>query len=341
MRILLATDAWRPQLNGVVVTLEHTVAQLRSLGHEVRVVEPSRFLRCPFPGYPEVELALAPRAGVERELLAFLPEAVHIATEGPIGLATRAFCLRHGWPFTTAFHTRFPEYLSARRLAPVALTYAYLRRFHAPARRCLVSTASLEKTLAEQGFARLARWERGVDTDRFKPAVRSPQWQRPLLGYLGRLAIEKNVDDFLRLTLPGTRLVIGDGPERARLQEQYPTAIFAGRLEGDDLARLLAQIDVLVFPSRTDTFGLVMLEALACGVPVAAYRVAGPVDIVRDGGTGALDDSLERAVQRAMRIDPMRCREFALEHSWTAATRQFLGHLAPIGVQEHGRRASG
>ncbi len=341
MRILLATDAWRPQLNGVVVTLEHTVAQLRALGHEVRVVEPSRFVRCPFPGYPEVELALAPRAGVERELLSFVPQAVHIATEGPIGLATRAFCLRHGWPFTTAFHTRFPEYLSARRLAPIALTYAYLRRFHAPARRCLVSTATLERTLAEQGFARLARWERGVDTERFRPVARSAHWKRPLLGYLGRLALEKNVDDFLKLRLPGTRLVIGDGPERPRLCQQYPDAIFAGRLEGEALARLLAELDVLVFPSRTDTFGLVILEALACGVPVAAYPVPGPVDIVRDGETGALDESLEHATQRALRIDSARCREFALARSWAAATRQFLGHLAPIGAPDDALRASG
>lgn len=341
MRIALATDAWRPQLNGVVVTLEHTVAHLRQQGHEVRVIEPSRFLRCPFPGYPEVELALAPGAGVERELRAFLPDAVHIATEGPIGLAARAFCLRRGWPFTTAFHTRFPEYLSARRLAPAALTYAYLRRFHAPARSCLVSTATLERTLAAQGFARLARWERGVDTDRFRPVARSARWQRPLLGYLGRLALEKNVDDFLRLRLPGTRIVIGDGPEKARLSQQYPEAIFVGRVEGEALARVLAELDVLVFPSRTDTFGLVMLEALACGVPVAAYPVPGPVDIVRDGETGALDESLERAVQRALGIDPTRCRQFALERSWAAATRQFASHLAWIGRGRDALRASG
>jgi glycosyltransferase involved in cell wall biosynthesis len=341
VRIALATDAWRPQLNGVVVTLENTVQQLQRMGHEVWVIEPSRFLRCPFPGYLEVELALAPGAGVERELLAFMPDAVHIATEGPIGLAARAFCLRRGWPFTTAFHTRFPEYLSARRLAPAALTYAYLRCFHSPAQSCLVSTPSLEKTLLAQGFGKLARWERGVDTERFRPAERVGSWIRPVFGYLGRLAIEKGVDDFLRLDLPGTRLVIGDGPEGPRLRRQYPDATFMGRLEGELLARLLPQIDVLVFPSRTDTFGLVMLEALACGVPIAAYPITGPVDIVREGETGALDESLRHAAERALRIDPRTCRRFALERSWHAATTQFLRHLAPIDRTQRSLLASG
>ncbi len=288
-----------------------------------------------------MRIALAPGTGVERELRAFHPEAVHIAAEGPLGLAARAVWLRSGWPFTTALHTRFPEYLSARRLAPAALTYAYLRRFHAPARRCLVSTATLERLLTEQGFVRLVRSERGVDTDLFKPAIRTAQWPRPLFGYLGRLAVEKNVDDFLGLRLPGTRLVIGDGPERARLVKPCPKAHFVGRLEGGALARLLAELDVLVFPSRTDTFGLVTLEAVACGVPVAAYPVAGPSDIVRDGQTGALDESLEHAAHRAVEIDRTRCRAFALERSWAAATRQFLGHLAPISARGEELRASG
>jgi len=330
MRIAIATDAWRPQLNGVVVTLEHTIRALREWGHEVEVIEPSGFLRCPFPGYPEIELAVAPGSQVQRRLDAARPDAVHIVTEGPIGLAARAFCIRRGWPFTTAFHTRFPEYLSARGLVPAKLTYAYLRHFHSPATRCMVSTESLRMELQQQGFTRLALWGRGVDTDRFRPRSRTGRWPGPVYGYLGRLAVEKNVDGFLRLPLRGTRVVIGDGPDRARLGAAYPDAVFVGRLDGDALPQALAEIDVLVFPSLTDTFGLVMLEAMACGIPVAAHPVQGPRDVIQDGRTGALDTDLGRAVERALGIDRDACRRFAATHSWQVSARQFLEHLAVI-----------
>ena len=334
MRIALATDAWRPQMNGVVVTLEHTVAALRAWGHEVVVIEPSSFHRCPFPGYPEIELAVAPGARVQKLLDALRPEAVHIATEGPIGLAARASCIRRGWPFTTAFHTRFPEYLSARRLVPERLTYAYLRRFHAPASRCLVSTETLRRELQSQGFGRLALWGRGVDTNRFRPRPRTGRWPGPVHAYLGRLAIEKSVDDFLRLPLRGTRVVIGDGPDASRLRAAYPDAVFVGRLDGDALPQALAEVDVLVFPSRTDTFGLVMLEAMACGIPVAAHPVAGPRDVVQDGITGALDSDLKRAVDRALLVDREQCRRYAAGHDWQASARQFLEHLAVIDASQ-------
>jgi glycosyltransferase involved in cell wall biosynthesis len=334
VRIVLATDAWKPQTNGVVTTLEATAATLGRLGHAVRVLSPEKLASIPCPSYPEIRLAVNPGAYVARELKTFRPHAIHIATEGTLGLAVRRYCRHRRVPFTTSYHTRYPEYLAARWPIPLAVSYAWLRGFHGAAARTFVSSASLETELASHGFAHLHRWRRGVDLRRFRPRDASaPELAglpRPIMAYVGRLAVEKNLDAFLGLARPGTRLVIGDGPERAALTARYPQARFTGYRHGEALAALLAACDVLVFPSRTDTFGLAMIEALACGVPVAAFPVPGPIDVIEPGVTGVLDGDLGRAVDRALRLDRRTCAERAAAFSWEAATAQFLAGLAPI-----------
>lgn len=330
MRIVISTDAWAPQVNGVVNTLMATRARLQALGHEVLVlcVEGFRTVSC--PTYPEIRLACRPYRKIAAAIDAFAPDCIHIATEGPIGLATRAYCLRKGLRFTTSYHTRFPEYIRARFLLPLGVSYRWLRWFHEPASAVMVSTPAMMHGLAQRGFERLALWSRGVDTERFKPLPRELGGiQRPLYLYVGRLAVEKNIDAFLDMGLPGTKWVIGDGPQRDALARRHPSVRFLGGRANDELAPYYNCADVLVFPSLTDTFGLVMLEAMACGVPVAAYPVTGPIDVVEQGKTGVLDDSLQRACFEALRLPREDVRRHALKHSWDAATQQFLRNLRP------------
>lgn len=325
---MIVTDAWLPQTNGVVNTLRQTAAWLERFGHEVRLVTPQDFRTVPCPTYPEIRVAIFPYRKMAARIADFAPEALHIATEGPLGLAARRYCLSHGMRFTTSYHTQFPQYLRSRYPIPMWASYLALLWFHSAAERCMVSTQNVHDQLAARGFRNLARWQRGVDTQLFRPREKSflPH-PRPIAAYVGRVAIEKNIDAFLRMPWSGTKLVIGDGPELARLKAEYPAALYAGYRFGEDLATHLAAADVLVFPSLTDTFGLVNLEAMACGVPVAAYPVTGPIDVVDDGVTGALDEDLERAAHRALRIDPRACRERAERSGWDSCTREFESNL--------------
>jgi glycosyltransferase involved in cell wall biosynthesis len=343
VRIALATDAWLPQTNGVVTTLKATAATLTALGHEVQMLTPQG-LRClPCPSYPEIRLALAPGDHVARTLKRYRPHAIHIATEGPVGLAVRRYCRARGVPFTTSYHTRYPEYLRARWPIPLAITYAWLRRFHGAAARTFVSSASLESQLSGHGFTHLHRWRRGVDLRTFRPLPPHASLQevpRPVMVSVGRLAVEKNLEAFLSLDVPGTKVVIGDGPQRAALAARYPQALFLGYRFRDELAALLSAADVMVFPSLTDTFGLAMIEALACGVPVAAFPVPGPVDVIEPGVTGVLHRNLASAVDGALRLDRATCAQRAAEFSWGAATAQFLQGLAMIPVALRARLAA-
>lgn len=330
MKIAIVTDAWFPQTNGVVKTLATTSDSLRAAGHAVLVVEPTQFRTFPCPTYPDIRLAWLPFRPLARMLGEFSPEAVHIATEGPLGGAARKWCLRHRMPFTTSYHTQFPEYVRARAPIPLAITYAHLRSFHGAARRTMVATPALQRQLESRGFRNLVRWTRGVDVEIFQPGPKEYlDLPRPIAVYVGRVAIEKNIEAFLRMPWRGTRLIVGDGPARRTLQGKYPDSVFAGFRFGRELANHIAAADVFVFPSRTDTFGLVLLEAMACGVPVAAYPVTGPIDVVIHGETGVLDDDLHSAATQALRLDPVRCRAYALAHTWHTATQQFLTNLAP------------
>lgn len=332
MRILIATDTWEPQTNGVVSTLRQTVRHLRRSGHSVELLGPQDFASAACPGYQEIRLALGVKAGVSERFDDFRPESVHIATEGPIGHAVRAFCRDHGLRFTTSYHTQFPEYLRRRAPVPLSWSYALLRRFHRIAASCMVSTPSMQRLLTARGFCNLARWRRGVDAELFRPGDKHfLDLPRPVAVYVGRLAVEKNVDAFLDMHWQGSKLVIGDGPESARLRQRYPAARFVGYRHGEDLARHLAAADVMVFPSRTDTFGLVNLESMACGVPVAALPVTGPTDVIRDGETGALDWDLAAAARRALRISPADCRAWAQRQDWASCTREFEANLVACG----------
>jgi glycosyltransferase involved in cell wall biosynthesis len=327
---MIVTDAWYPQTNGVVSTLSKTVDWLTRFGHTVRTLNPGDFRSIACPTYPEIRLSLFPFKKVESSILEFEPQALHIATEGPLGLSARRFCVRWGLNFTTSYHTQFPQYLRARFPIPINASYSALRRFHGAGSGCMVSTPTLRKELANHGFQNLVNWQRGVDTEMFRPRPKNfLTLPRPIAAYVGRVAVEKNIDAFLRMAWPGSKIVVGDGPERARLQQQYPHATFTGFKFGDALAQHLAAADIMVFPSRTDTFGLVNLEALACGVPVAAYPVTGPIDVIEDGLTGALDEDLAKAAWRALKIDPKNCRERALTAGWDVSTRQFENNLVP------------
>lgn len=330
MKIAIVTDAWRPQTNGVVKTLSTTAEGLRALGHDVRVIEPNQFKTFPCPTYPEIRLAWLPYGRVSQLLEDFGPDAIHIATEGTLGAAARKWCLRRRFPFTTSYHTQFPEYVRARVPIPLALSYAHLRRFHSAAARTMVATPAMQRLLESRGFKNIVRWTRGVDVSLFKPRDKSfLSFPRPIFTYVGRVAVEKNIEAFLKLDLPGTKLVVGDGPARAELESKYPNAKFVGFKYGEELASHVAASEVFVFPSRTDTFGLVLLEAMACGVPVAAYPVTGPIDVVTQGVTGDLNEDLRTAALAALKLDPNQSRAYALANTWETATRQFLSHLAP------------
>jgi glycosyltransferase involved in cell wall biosynthesis len=337
MRLALVTDAWAPQTNGVVRTLMRTRDELTGMGHTVEVISPDLFNGFPCPTYPEIKLAWLPGRKIARTMVAFQPNAIHIATEGPLGHAARGYCLGQGLPFTTAYHTRFPEYVEARFSVPVGLSYAWLRRFHGRSRSIMVATQSIESDLLSRGFGNIRRWSRGVDTTMFKPRK---SWgdkallnlPRPIHLFVGRVAIEKNIEAFLTLDLPGSQVVIGDGPQLEQLKRKFPKAYFLGKKVGEDLARHYAAADVFVFPSLTDTFGLVILEALASGLPVAAFPVPGPRDILTGSGAGALDLDLGAAVKQALALPAAHCRAVAERFSWKAATEQFLGNLAPFGA---------
>ena len=342
MRIALASDAWTPQINGVVTTLQATMEHLSGLGHELRVIHPQDLWCLPCPSYPEIRLAIWPGDYVARELKVFRPHAIHIATEGPLGLAVRRYCRARGVPFTTSYHTRYPEYLRARWPLPTAVSYAWLRRFHGAAARTFVSSDSLRAQLTARGFRNLHLWRRGVDLKRFHPQGPHPLLKdlpRPIMACVGRLAVEKNLEAFLRLELPGSKVVVGDGPARSALRAAYPGALFTGYRLGAELAQLVASADVLVFPSLTDTFGLAMIEALACGVPVAAFPVPGPIDVLEPDVTGVMHRDLAQAVRGALNLDRRVCRARAAAFTWQAASAQFITGLEPIPLALRARMA--
>ena len=329
-RIAVVSDAWHPQVNGVVRTLATTAAELRAMGHDVLVIGPDRFRTVPCPTYPEIRLALFPAPRLARLLQEFRPDSLHVATEGPLGLAARAWARRRGTAFTTSLHTRFPDYLHTRFGIPAALPWRWLRRFHGAAAATMVATESLRQELDGRGFRHLRLWPRGVDTAVFRPHPRR-DWglPRPVLLSVGRVAPEKNLPAFLLLDLPGSKVVVGDGPLLARLRREHPGVLFTGALAGEALAEAYAGADAFVFPSRTDTFGLVLLESMACGTPVAAYPVPGPRDVVPETA-GALHEDLATATRAALARDRAACRAHAERRGWAECARTFLGHLVPL-----------
>jgi glycosyltransferase involved in cell wall biosynthesis len=331
MRITVATDAWQPQVNGVVRTLGHTAKYLKELGHEVQVITPQGFVTYPCPTYPSIRLAAFPKQGVRRMLSDFHPQAIHVATEGPIGHAASAWCRSLALPFTTSYHTQFPEYVRARVPLPISWSYAYLRRYHRRAVRTMVATPSMRARLEAWGFRNLVIWARGVDASLFHPGPKSfLSDSRPITMYMGRVAVEKNIEAFLNLDLPGSKYVVGDGPDLEQFRSRYPDVKFVGQKSGPELTAYLAASDVFVFPSLTDTFGLVLLEAMACGVPVAAFPVTGPIDVVQQGKTGILHQDLRQAVLEALTLDPADCIAYAKQHSWRSWTERFVSLLEPF-----------
>lgn len=336
MKVLIVTDAWFPQVNGVVRTLSTVRDELVAMGHAVEVISPDRFLSLPCPTYPEIRLALLPGRKLRRLAEAFGPDAIHIATEGPLGWAARRWCLRRKLPFTTSFHTRFPEYVHARFRVPVSWGYAVMRRFHRPSHGVMVATPSLRRELEARGFRNLKRWTRGVDLDLFKPRPDRLFGDKPgpIALFCGRVAVEKNIGAFLDMAWDGTKVVVGDGPQFDSLRKRHPDVVFTGYKTGEDLARHVGSADVFVFPSLTDTFGLVLLEAMACGVPVAAYPVTGPVDVVTDPRAGVLDDDLAAAARQALTLSREDCRARAEAYSWRACAELFLQNLHPLGASE-------
>lgn len=331
MKILLVSDAWFPQVNGVVRTLNMVIGELRAMGHEVETITPDLFKTLPCPTYPEIRLAYWPFFRVPEMIEAARPDAIHIATEGPLGMTARRYCVRNKLPFTTAYHTRFPEYVEPRLKIPAAWTYKIMRHFHGKSAGVMVATKSIRADLEARGFDNIKDWSRGVDTELFRPQAKDEiETERPVFMFVGRVAVEKNLPAFLELDLPGTKVVVGDGPDMDMLKRKFPKTIFVGAKKGEELARHYAAADVFVFPSRTDTFGLVMLEALACGVPVAAFPVPGPLDVIASNKVGVLSENLRDAALKASELKPADCRDYALGFSWRACAEQFLGNLAPF-----------
>ncbi len=342
MRVLIATDAWEPQVNGVVRTLLRTIAELREMGHTVEVVSPDQFKTVPLPTYPEIRLAMNAYEPMQDRFKAFEPEAIHVATEGPVGLAARRVCLEWSLPFTTSYHTRFPEYVSARLPAPLAAGYAYMRWFHKPSGRVMVATPSMRDELEKRGFRNLSPWTRGVDTELFHPRREGEpdvfeSLPRPVFLNVGRVAVEKNIEAFVSLDLPGSMVVVGDGPAREELEAKYPHVRFLGAKFGAELAAAFACADVFVFPSLTDTFGLVILEAMGAGTPVAAYPAPGPIDIIPGSGAGACDADLKTACLACLPLDRGAVRAYAERFSWRASAEEFLRNLQPYPEPEKTR----
>lgn len=333
MRIALITDAWHPQVNGVVRTLTTVMGALLQRGHVVQVIAPDQFRNIAAPSYPEIRLALAGAGQVGRKIAQFAPDSIHIATEGPLGWAARRHCLREGRAFTTAYHTQFPEYLARRTHLPASAFWPMIRHFHRPAERIMVATRTIRDQLRNQGLDHLHHWSRGVDIGIFHPDHMPPDiyftLPRPIQLYVGRVAVEKNIEAFLANCHPGSKVVVGDGPALAKLQARFPQAHFLGPRSGNDLAACYSGADVLVFPSKTDTFGLVMIEALACGTPVAAYPVPGPLDVLADD-SGAMADPIESAIERALLLDRDSCLAHGRSFSWDASADQFLAGLETL-----------
>jgi 1,2-diacylglycerol 3-alpha-glucosyltransferase/glucuronosyltransferase len=333
MRILIVTDAWFPQVNGVVRTWQATAEVLERRGHEVKFFSPSGRATFPLPFYPSIQVSLVTSRGIGREIDQLQPDAIHIATEGSLGWAARRACLVRGLPFTTSFHTRFAEYIAERLPLPrmASLIWAILRHFHSPSRGVMVPTPSIGRELTSRGFANIRNWSRGADTSVFHERRRDRfDLPRPILLFAGRIAGEKNIEAFLKVTVRGSKVVVGDGPDRLKLQAKYPDTLFTGYLFEEDYADALSSADVFVFPSRTDTFGLVMLEAMMCATPVAAFPVPSPIDVIEDGITGALDGDLSTAIARALTLDRQRVREASLFYSWDRTAELFESFIIPI-----------
>ncbi|MGZ5965889.1 MAG: glycosyltransferase family 4 protein [Caulobacteraceae bacterium] len=342
MRILIATDAWEPQVNGVVRTLARTVAECRDMGHEVEIIEPGQFRTVPLPTYSEIRLAVGCYGTIQERLKLFEPEAIHIATEGPIGLSTRRICIEWKLPFTTSYHTRFPEYISARLPVPVGAGYAYMKWFHRPSGRVMVATATMRRELESHGFRNISQWTRGVDTDVFRPGLEPifEGLERPIFLYVGRIAVEKNLEVFVAADLPGTKVLVGPGPQLEELKARYPAARFLGPKAGSELARCYSDADVFVFPSLTDTFGLVILEAMAAGTPVVGFNAPGPADIIPGSGAGVIAETqagLKAACLEALTIDRGAVRRFAEGFSWRACAEEFVRNLEPYPEPEKSR----
>ncbi len=335
MRIVIATDAWHPQVNGVVRSIEAMAAEAERLGASVSFLTPQGFASVELPTYRDIRVALPTWWAVSRRMTELAPDHVHIATEGPIGLAARRYCTRKGALYTTSYHTQFPEYLAARAPVPRGLSYAALRWFHNGGAGTMVSTDSLAGELERRGFRNIMRWSRGVDHRLFHPRPTSVlDLPRPIFLYVGRLAVEKNLQAFLSLDLPGSKVVAGDGPARNDLEARFPQTTFLGVQTGEALARIYASADVFVFPSRTDTFGIVLLEALASGLPVAAYPVAGPNDVIGDSDVGVLDEDLGAACRRALCVPRDKPRAFALRYTWAESARQFLDNILSVRARQ-------
>jgi 1,2-diacylglycerol 3-alpha-glucosyltransferase/glucuronosyltransferase len=339
MKILVATDAWRPQVNGVVRTYERLREEAAPLDAEIIFLTPGEFTTVPCPTYPEIRLSLPGYGYIGRRMREIEPDAVHIATEGPLGWMTRSHCLRKGIPFTTSFHTRFPDYISSRFYLPESWVWSVLRPFHNAGAGIMVATPSLAHELEERGFQRIMAWTRGVDTELFAPRpVRRFGDHEPVFLYVGRVAIEKNIDAFLNADLPGKKVVVGDGPQLQELKQRFPEVTFTGKRTGEDLAECYASADVFVMPSRTETFGIVILEAMASGLPVAAYPVTGPIDLIAPGKTGIMSEDLAQAAKDALQLSRDGVREKALEYSWEAAARLFVSNIESALFAKQGRK---
>lgn len=328
MKIAIITDAWKPQVNGVVTTYEKITELLQNEGHEVRIFHPGMFKTIPCPSYPEILLSLFPYQKLKKMIDAYRPEVVHIATEGTLGVGARRLCMQNGIKFTTAYHTKFPEYLRLRLPVPLKFSYAYLRWFHSKAEKTLVPSLSQKNLLESHGFSNLSIWGRGVDTNVFKPVAKRKEVSSVLkMVYVGRVAVEKNLETFLSVKIPGEKIVVGDGPDRSSLEKKFPESQFVGYKKGNDLVKILDEADVFVFPSLTDTFGIVMLEAMACGVPVAAFPVGGPRDVIIQGLTGYMHEDLGVAIQKALTLDRNKIRDCALTYTWSSVAETFLSCL--------------
>jgi glycosyltransferase involved in cell wall biosynthesis len=334
MKILVATDAWHPQVNGVVRTLTTMAEAAKGFGVEVDFLTPQSFRTFALPSYPDLRLALPGPAHIAKLIEAARADCIHIATEGPIGFLVRRYCRKHGLPFTTSFHTRFPEYVSARSPIPEAWVWTMLRWFHRPSQAVMAATPALSSELRSRGFRNVVLWSRGVDTSQFHPRHVDLCLPEPVFLCVGRVAVEKNLEAFLDLDLPGTKLIVGDGPARAALERKYPDAVFLGARHGEELASIYAGADVFVFPSKTDTFGLVLLEALASGLPVAAFPVTGPRDVIGTADVGVLSDDLQTACLEALGIPRQACVEFAALHTWEASARVFAQHASQVRFVE-------
>ena len=334
MRILVATDAWHPQVNGVVRTLTMMAEAAKSFGVEVSFLTPQSFRTVALPSYPDLRLALPYQAKIARLIAEARPDSIHIATEGPIGLLVRRYCRKRGLAFTTSFHTRFPEYISARLPVPESWIWAALRRFHGASHAVMAATPALATELRARGFRNVVLWPRGVDATHFHPRPADLGLPRPVFICVGRVAVEKNIEAFLDLDLPGSKVIVGDGPELTSLARKYPQAVFLGGRQGEALAQAYAAADVFVFPSRTDTFGLVLLEALASGLPVAAFPVTGPRDVIGTAPVGALNEDLQAACLAALKISPHACLAFAAGHTWEASARSFVEHIGNVRVAD-------